>query len=49
MNQLNISGIAEEVNVGIYPTLLDGLAMLKEKNELTTSSDLSRESDDSKL
>ena len=49
MNLLNISGISEEVNVGIYPTLLDGLAMLKEKNELTTSSDLSRESDDSKL
>lgn len=49
MRLLEVSGIAEMVNVGIFPTLLDGLAILKEKNEMTTSSDLSRESEGSKL
>ena len=49
MRLLEVSGIAENINVGIFPTLLDGLAILKEKNEMTTSSDLSRESDGSKL
>ena len=49
MRLLEVSGIGENINVGILPTLLDGLAILKEKNEMTTSSDLSRESDGSKL
>ena len=49
MRLLEVSGIAEMINVGIFPTLLDGLAILKEKNEMTTSSDLSRESEGSKL